>query len=77
VERTESAPRGLLGGGGGRAAAVLVDGVPVNPKEALTLRRGQELVLETPGGGGFGAAAVPPVGSARKIRQAKVAETQT
>jgi N-methylhydantoinase B len=55
VERTESAPRGFLGGASGRAARLLLDGRPVDPKQALTLQPGQELVLETPGGGGFGA----------------------
>jgi N-methylhydantoinase B len=54
VERTEAAPRGLLGGGPGRAAAVLIDGKRVDPKQAFVLQPGQELVLETPGGGGFG-----------------------
>jgi N-methylhydantoinase B len=55
VERTEAAPRGLLGGGHGRAAGVLVDRKRVDPKNAFVLHPGQELVLETPGGGGFGA----------------------
>lgn len=54
VERTEAAPRGLLGGGPGRAAAVLLDGRRIDPKQAFVLNPGQELVLETPGGGGFG-----------------------
>jgi N-methylhydantoinase B len=54
VERTEAAPRGLLGGGSGRAAAVLLDGQRIDPKHAFVLNPGQELVLETPGGGGFG-----------------------
>jgi N-methylhydantoinase B len=54
VERTEAAPRGLLGGGAGRAAAVLLDGRRIDPKQAFVLNPGQELVLETPGGGGFG-----------------------
>jgi N-methylhydantoinase B len=54
VERTEAAPRGLLGGGPGRAAAVLLDGKRIDPKQAFVLNPGQELVLETPGGGGFG-----------------------
>jgi N-methylhydantoinase B len=54
VERTEAAPRGLLGGGPGRAAAVLLDGKRIDPKHAFVLNPGQELVLETPGGGGFG-----------------------
>jgi N-methylhydantoinase B len=58
VERTESAPRGFLGGGAGRPAKVLLDGVPVDPKHAWTLAPAQELALETPGGGGYGPA--PP-----------------
>ncbi len=57
VERTEAAPRGLLGGRPGRAAAVLLDGRPIDPKRGFVLNPGQELVLETPGGGGFGEAA--------------------
>lgn len=77
VERTEAAPRGLLGGGAGRAASVQVDGKSVDPKDALTLRRGQELVLETPGGGGFGLevkqlADAPP----KKKRPAQALEEQ-
>jgi N-methylhydantoinase B len=56
VERTEAAPRGLLGGTAGRPAAVLLDGKRIDPKRAFTLNPGQELVLETPGGGGFGKA---------------------
>ena len=54
VERTEAAPRGIRGGGPGRAAALLVDGKPIDPKQGFTLKPGQELVLETPGGGGYG-----------------------
>ncbi|HEX7052857.1 MAG TPA: hydantoinase B/oxoprolinase family protein [Burkholderiales bacterium] len=54
VERTEAAPRGLLGGGPGRPAAVLREGRAVDPKQAFVLQPGEELVLETPGGGGFG-----------------------
>jgi N-methylhydantoinase B len=54
VERTASAPRGLLGGSPGRVAAVLLDGEAIDPKRGFTLMPGQELVLETPGGGGFG-----------------------
>jgi N-methylhydantoinase B len=62
VERTESAPRGFLGGEAGRPAQVLLDGKPIDPKQACALAPGQELVLETPGGGGFGA----PSGAAAK-----------
>ncbi|MBM3775856.1 MAG: hydantoinase B/oxoprolinase family protein, partial [Acidobacteria bacterium] len=56
VERTEAAPRGLLGGKPGRVAAVLLDGKAIDPKRGFVLNPGQELVLETPGGGGFGEA---------------------
>ncbi len=56
VERTQSAPRGFLGGGPGRAARLLVDGRSIDPKQPIRLDPGQELVLETPGGGGYGAA---------------------
>jgi N-methylhydantoinase B len=54
VERTASAPRGFLGGGAGRPARLLIDGRPIDPKQARMLAPGEELVLETPGGGGFG-----------------------
>jgi N-methylhydantoinase B len=54
VERTESAPRGFLGGEPGRPAKILLDGRPIDPKHAGALAPGQELVLETAGGGGFG-----------------------
>lgn len=56
IERTEAAPRGLLGGNPGRVAAVLLDGKAIDPKRGFVLNPGQELVLETPGGGGFGEA---------------------
>jgi N-methylhydantoinase B len=54
VERTASAPRGFRGGGHGRAARVLLDGAPVDPKHSHILAPGQSFVLETPGGGGYG-----------------------
>jgi N-methylhydantoinase B/oxoprolinase/acetone carboxylase alpha subunit len=55
VERTESAPRGFGGGDAGRSARVLLDGKAVDPKHAHALSPGQSFVLETPGGGGYGA----------------------
>lgn len=54
VERTQSAPRGFRGGTPGRPARLLRDGVAIDPKQSHTLAPGQELVLETPGGGGMG-----------------------
>lgn len=54
VERTEAAARGLRGGAPGRPAALILDGNRIDPKQSFVLRPGQELVLETPGGGGYG-----------------------
>ena len=56
IERTESAPRGFLQGQPGRQARVLRDGQVIDPKQTHVLGTGQELVVETPGGGGYGAA---------------------
>jgi len=55
VERTASAPRGFRGGGDGQPARLLIDEQPIDPKQAHVLKSGQRLVLETPGGGGYGA----------------------
>ena len=54
VERTTSAPRGFFGGGAGHPARLLIDGAPIDPKHSHALNPGQSLVLETPGGGGYG-----------------------
>ena len=45
---------GGFGGQSGRAGAVLRDGQAVFPKGKLVLEPGQQLVLELPGGGGWG-----------------------
>lgn len=54
VERTASAPRGFLGGASGAPARLLLDGGAVDAKQSHILKPGQSLVLETPGGGGYG-----------------------
>lgn len=54
-ERVTFPPRGFLGGEAGRATRVaLARGRPVAPKEGCVLAPGEELVIETPGGGGYG-----------------------
>ncbi len=53
-ERGDHPPRGLLGGRDGRVAAVTLDGRPINPKQSFTLNPGSELVIDMPGGGGYG-----------------------
>ena len=54
-ERRRRGPWGLAGGGDGQPGANLVDGKPVPGKCQLSLRRGQVLRIESPGGGAFGA----------------------
>ena len=61
AERRRHAPAGADGGWDGARGRTLLDGRELGPKATGTLRAGQHLRLETPGGGGHGA---PPVPSA-------------
>ncbi len=54
AERRRHRPRGAQGGGEGMAGRDLLDGEPLPGKATGTLRPGQRLRIETPGGGGFG-----------------------
>jgi N-methylhydantoinase B len=54
AERRRHPPRGAQGGGEGMAGRDLLDGEPLPGKATGTLRTGQRLRIETPGGGGFG-----------------------
>jgi N-methylhydantoinase B len=54
AERRRHAPRGAGGGGPGARGRDLLDGEPLPGKATGTLRAGQRLRIETPGGGGFG-----------------------
>jgi N-methylhydantoinase B len=56
AERRRHAPRGAAGGEPGAPGRDLLDGAPLPGKAAGTLRAGQRLRIETPGGGGFGQA---------------------
>jgi N-methylhydantoinase B len=51
----ETAPRGLFGGGDGRAGVATLDGEPILPG-SFVVPAGSRLVFETPGGGGYGSA---------------------
>jgi N-methylhydantoinase B len=55
-ERRRHAPRGADGGEHGARGRDLLDGEPLPGKVTGTLRAGQRLRIETPGGGGFGSA---------------------
>jgi N-methylhydantoinase B len=54
TERRRHAPPGAHGGGDGAPGRNLVAGEEVGPKATGTLRAGERLRLETPGGGGHG-----------------------
>jgi N-methylhydantoinase B len=54
AERRRHAPRGAHGGAPGARGRDLLDGAPLPGKATGTLRAGQRLRIETPGGGGFG-----------------------
>jgi N-methylhydantoinase B len=56
TERRRTPPPGAEGGGAGQRGRNLVDGEELPPKAAGTLRPGQRLRIETPGGGGHGRA---------------------
>jgi N-methylhydantoinase B len=54
TERRRNRPPGAAGGEPGAAGRNLLDGEPLEPKARGSLRRGQRLRIETPGGGGHG-----------------------
>jgi N-methylhydantoinase B len=54
TERRRHAPPGADGGAPGAPGRNLLDGEELPPKASGSLRRGQRLRIETPGGGGFG-----------------------
>ncbi len=59
AERRRHPPPGAAGGTPGTRGRDLLDGALLPGKVTGTLRRGQRLRIETPGGGGFGAADDP------------------
>ncbi|MDJ1164163.1 hydantoinase B/oxoprolinase family protein [Burkholderia gladioli pv. gladioli] len=54
TERVNHPCFGVVGGKSGRAGAVLLEGRAAFPKGKMVLEPGQQLVLEMPGGGGWG-----------------------
>lgn len=53
--RTAVPASGLSGGAPGKVGAISVNGVAVDISKQFTVRQGDLVVLETPGGGGWGA----------------------
>ncbi|MEI2416469.1 hydantoinase B/oxoprolinase family protein [Orrella sp. JC864] len=56
TERLKVGAPGLGGGGDGALGAVLINGQPVDSRKPQVLAPGDEVILRTPGGGGYGPA---------------------
>lgn len=54
AERTKHAAPGIAGGQAGDCGALVIDGVPADPKKQHVLKPGGTVLMRTPGGGGFG-----------------------
>jgi N-methylhydantoinase B len=52
--RLDEGPEGLSGGSPGAAGLFLVSGKPIRQAGKLTLKPDDVVMLETPGGGGYG-----------------------
>ena len=53
-DRHQRGPYGLQGGGSGACGNCAVDGTELPSKTRFTIRPGETLRMETPGGGGWG-----------------------
>lgn len=56
MTQLKSVPQGLDGGGPGKAGRLLINGQEVDPTEPKLLKGGDRILMETAGGGGWGAA---------------------
>ena len=54
TERRRHAPRGVVDGGNGATGRNLLNGEPIAAKCRMTLKAGDVITIETPGGGGYG-----------------------
>jgi N-methylhydantoinase B len=59
ASRTVLAPEGLAGGSPGAAGHFLVNGKPVSEARKIVMQPDDDVTLETPGGGGYGAPGTP------------------
>lgn len=57
ASRTHVGPDGLEGGEPGQPGRFLVNGTPVNEARKMQMQPGDEVLMETPGGGGYGSRA--------------------
>jgi N-methylhydantoinase B len=54
MTRFRSAPQGICGGGPGKVGALLLNGKPIDPADHWVLSKGDRVVMQTAGGGGYG-----------------------
>ncbi|MEO8441604.1 MAG: hydantoinase B/oxoprolinase family protein [Betaproteobacteria bacterium] len=54
MTRFKTAPQGIFGGTSGKVGALLLNGKPINPADHWVLNKGDRVVMETAGGGGYG-----------------------
>jgi len=57
MTRWRTAPQGIYGGEPGTVGGLQLNGEPIDPAEHWVLKRGDRIVMETAGGGGYGPAA--------------------
>lgn len=54
MTRFRSAPKGILGGAPGSVGALTLNGKPIDPADHWVLKKGDRVVMQTAGGGGYG-----------------------
>ncbi|MDB5809866.1 MAG: 5-oxoprolinase [Betaproteobacteria bacterium] len=54
MTRFRTAPQGIFGGKAGKVGALLLNGKAINPADHWVLNKGDRVVMETAGGGGYG-----------------------
>jgi N-methylhydantoinase B len=54
MTRWRTAPQGILGGKPGTVGGLKLNGKPIDPAEHWVLKKGDRVVMETAGGGGYG-----------------------
>jgi N-methylhydantoinase B len=56
MTRFRSAPKGILGGASGKVGALTLNGKPIDPADHWVLKKGDRVIMQTAGGGGYGKA---------------------
>ena len=54
MTRFRTAPQGIFGGSPGKVGALLLNGKAIDPADHWVLYKGDRVVMETAGGGGYG-----------------------